>query len=77
MGGGWGERGAVGRLKQHSSTNGGAMPSVGDPDWHNSQYRPGLLLELIWHPLMPLRGHIGHEMHRGFTVSEKIADLAI
>ena len=50
-GGGWevgvGEMGGEGRLEavgKHSSTNGSAMPSVGDLDRHNSQGRPGLPL---------------------------------
>ena len=39
--------GGEGRLEavgKHSSTNGSAMPSVGDLDRHNSQGRPGLPL---------------------------------
>ena len=38
-------------LSKHSSTNGSAVPSVGDPDWHNSQDRPGLPLKPVWHPM--------------------------
>ena len=37
--GGGGEAGAGGKPKagqsKHSNTNGSAVPSVGDPDWHN------------------------------------------
>ena len=25
--------------------------SIGDPDWLNSQGRPGLPLESVWHPM--------------------------
>ena len=55
VGGEWGGGGggwkAKGGLKQHSNTNGSAVPSVGDPDWHNSLGRPGLPLESVWHPM--------------------------
>ena len=44
VGGGWGWWGAVGGPKKYSNTNGSAVPSVGNPDWQNSQGRPGLLL---------------------------------
>ena len=53
------------------------MPSVGNLDWwQNSQGRPGLPLETVWHLnavlLMPLRVHEDHEIHpRGLTVLEK------
>ena len=71
IGGGW-----VGR------EHGGLKPtfkhkyqcsSVVDPDWHNSLGRPGLPSESVLHAvlLMPLRGHICHEMHlHGFAVLE-------
>ena len=57
--GGWegdgGEAGVGGKPKagqsKHSNTNGSAVPSVGDPDWHNSLGRPGLPLESVWHPM--------------------------
>ena len=43
--GGWGGWRAVGGLKQkYSSTNGSAVPLVGDPDLHNSQGRLGHVL---------------------------------
>ena len=29
-------------LSKHSNTNGSGVPSVGDPDWHNSNSRSGL-----------------------------------
>ena len=45
--GGWG---AAGGLNKHLNTNGSAVPSVGDPDSHNSQGRPGLPLQSFWHP---------------------------
>jgi len=43
---GWG---AVGG--KHSNKNGSTVPSDGDPDWHNSQGRPGLPLESVWQPM--------------------------
>ena len=49
--GGGGRWGAVGGLKQHSNSKGSVLPSVSDPDWHNSQGRPGLPLESVWHPM--------------------------
>ena len=55
------------------------MPSVGDPDWHNSNSRP-VRISLAPHAvlLMHLRGHTGHEKHpRGFTALPVKADLAI
>ena len=49
--GGGGEAGVGGKPKagqsKHSNTNGSAVPSVGDPDWHNSLGRPGLPLESV------------------------------
>ena len=48
IGGGRGEAGAGGKLK--ANTNGSAV-SVGDPEWHNSLGRPGLLLESVWYPM--------------------------
>ena len=36
---------------KHSSRNSSAVASVGDPDWHNSLGKPGLLLESVWHPM--------------------------
>ena len=35
--------------------------AISDLDWHNSQGRPGLLLETHTLLLMPLRGHRGHK----------------
>ena len=53
--GAWGEAGAGGNLKagqsKHSNTNVRAVPSVGDPNRHNSLGRPGLPLESVWHPM--------------------------
>ena len=42
-----------GRLGSHrrAQANGSVVPSVGDPDWHNSQCRPGLLLESVLQPM--------------------------
>ena len=34
-----------------SNTNGSAVPSVGDPDCHDSRGRPGLPLESVWHSM--------------------------
>ena len=56
IGGGWGRRGVGSHRRaksKHSNTNGSAVPSVSDPGWHNSQGRPGLLLESVWHPMQP------------------------
>ena len=36
---------------KHLNTNGSAVPSVDDQSWHNSQGRPGLPLESVWHPM--------------------------
>ena len=51
--GGVGSGGEWGAVGKHSSTNGSAVPSVGDPGGHNSQRRPGLPLESVWHPVQP------------------------
>ena len=37
--------------QRRAKANGSAVPSVGDQDWDNSQGRPGLLLESVWHPM--------------------------
>ena len=50
MGGG-GRLGAVGGLKQTFKLKGSVLLSVSDLDWHNSQGRPGLPLESVWHPM--------------------------
>ena len=47
--GGEGEWGTIGG--KHSNRNGSAVPSVGDPDRHNSNGRPGLPSESVWHPM--------------------------
>ena len=45
-GGGWVKSGR--RVKANFR---GVVQSVSDPDWHNSQGRPGLPLESVWHPM--------------------------
>ena len=47
IGGEWMGGGGLGAVVKNSNPNGNAVPSVGDPDWHNSQGRPGLPLELL------------------------------
>ena len=51
------------------------VSSLGHIDWHNSLGRPSLTLEAVCHSIllmMPLRDHIGHEMHaHALTVLEK------
>ena len=49
--GGRGSWGTEGGLGKHSDTNSSATHSVGDLGWHNSQGRPGLPLESVWHPM--------------------------
>ena len=41
------------------------MPSIGALDWHNSQARPTVKINLVPHAvlLMPLREHTGHKIH--------------
>ena len=39
------------QMTVHSDINDSTVPSVGDPDWHNSQGRPGLPLESVWHSI--------------------------
>ena len=53
IGGGWGGQwGRVGSCRQaKANRNGSDVPSVGDPDWHNSNGRPGLPTESVWHPM--------------------------
>ena len=51
VGGGGGGWGAVGGVKQTLNSKGSALPSVSDPDRHNSQGRPGLPSESVWHPM--------------------------
>ena len=47
-GGGWE---AVGGLKQTFKLKGQCCAISNDPDWHNLQGRPGLLLESVWQPI--------------------------
>ena len=49
---GGGQWGWVGSHRQaKANIQGSAVPSVGNPDWHNSQGRPDLPLESVWHPM--------------------------
>ena len=49
--GGWVGGGGVGGGGELSNRNGSAVPSVGDPDWYNSNGEPGLPSESVWHPM--------------------------
>ena len=37
-------------------------------DWHNSQGRPGLLLESVWHPMQSYKCLSGAKMAMKFTL---------
>ena len=66
------------KISKLLSTNGSAVPSVCDPEEHNSHAgyaRSDVRISFAPHAVLlrPLRDHTGHEMHpRGFTALEKI-----